>query len=50
MFSDWGKVPQDTVGGAVLTLTLTAFEDKVFFDLFVVAFPLVYFGEASPGL
>ncbi len=27
MFSDWGKVPQDAVGGAVLTLTLTAFED-----------------------
>src|SRR6266851_6323843 len=24
MFSDWGKVPQDAVGGAVLTLTLTA--------------------------
>jgi hypothetical protein len=27
MFSDWGKVPHDAVGGAVLTLTLTAFED-----------------------
>jgi hypothetical protein len=27
MFSDWGKVPQDAVGGAVLTLTLTAVED-----------------------
>jgi hypothetical protein len=27
MLSDWGKVPQDAVGGAVLTLTLTAFED-----------------------
>ena len=27
MFSDWGKVPQDAVAGAVLTLTLTAFED-----------------------
>jgi hypothetical protein len=27
MFSDWGKVPQDAVDGAVLTLILTAFED-----------------------
>lgn len=27
MFSDWGKVPQKAVDGAVLTLELMAFED-----------------------
>lgn len=27
MFSEWGKVPADVVGAAVLTLKLTAFED-----------------------
>jgi hypothetical protein len=26
-FSDWGKVPREAVNGAVLTLTITAFED-----------------------
>lgn len=28
MFSDWGKVPKDAVTGALLTLTLVAFEDS----------------------
>jgi hypothetical protein len=27
MFSDWGKVPKETVSGVLLTLTLLAFED-----------------------